>query len=134
RVINYVADKYGRDAVSQIITFGTMAAKAVVRDVARVQGKPYGLADRLSKMIPGTPGMTLSKALEQEEPLRDFLADDGNSDKESANEIMEMAFKLEGLTRNVGKHAGGVVIAPGKLTDFAPLHCDEAGDNLVTQY
>ncbi len=134
RVINYVADKYGRDAVSQIITFGTMAAKAVVRDVARVQGKPYGLADRLSKMIPGTPGMTLKAALEQEEPLREFLDDDGNSDKESANEIMEMAFKLEGLTRNVGKHAGGVVIAPGKLTDFAPLHCDENGDNLVTQY
>ena len=134
RVINYVADKYGRDAVSQIITFGTMAAKAVVRDVARVQGKPYGLADRLSKMIPGTPGMTLKAALEQEEPLREFLEDDGNSDKESANEIMEMAFKLEGLTRNVGKHAGGVVIAPGKLTDFAPLHCDENGDNLVTQY
>tara|TARA_R110001606_G_scaffold13274_3_gene57891 strand:+ start:1069 stop:4584 length:3516 start_codon:yes stop_codon:yes gene_type:complete len=134
RVINYVADKYGRDAVSQIITFGTMAAKAVVRDVARVQGKPYGLADRLSKMIPGIPGMTLSKALEQEETLRDFLEDDVNSDKESANEIMEMAFKLEGLTRNVGKHAGGVVIAPGKLTDFAPLHCDEEGNNLVTQY
>jgi DNA polymerase III subunit alpha len=134
RVINYVADKYGRDAVSQIITFGTMAAKAVVRDVARVQGKPYGMADRLSKMIPGTPGMTLSKALEQEETLRDFLEDDGNPDKEAVNEIMEMAFKLEGLTRNVGKHAGGVVIAPGKLTDFAPLHCDEHGENLVTQY
>ena len=134
RVIDYVADAYGRNAVSQIITFGTMAAKAVVRDVARVQGKPYGLADRLSKMIPGTPGMTLKAALEQEEPLREFLEDDGNSDKESANEIMEMAFKLEGLTRNVGKHAGGVVIAPGKLTDFAPLHCDENGDNLVTQY
>ena len=134
RVINYVADKYGRDAVSQIITFGTMAAKAVVRDVARVQGKPYGMADRLSKMIPGTPGMTLSKALEQEDNLREFLEDDGNPDKEAVNEIMEMAFKLEGLTRNVGKHAGGVVIAPGKLTDFAPLHCDEEGDNLVTQY
>lgn len=134
RVINYVADKYGRDAVSQIITFGTMAAKAVVRDVARVQGKPYGMADRLSKMIPGTPGMTLAKALEQEDNLREFLEDDGNPDKEAVNEIMEMAFKLEGLTRNVGKHAGGVVIAPGKLTDFAPLHCDEEGDNLVTQY
>ncbi len=134
RVINYVADKYGRDAVSQIITFGTMAAKAVVRDVARVQGKPYGMADRLSKMIPGTPGMTLAKALEQEDNLREFLEDDGNPDKEAVNEIMEMGFKLEGLTRNVGKHAGGVVIAPGKLTDFAPLHCDENGDNLVTQY
>ncbi|EKF75119.1 DNA polymerase III subunit alpha [Alcanivorax hongdengensis A-11-3] len=134
RVINYVADKYGRDAVSQIITFGTMAAKAVVRDVARVQGKPYGLADRLSKMIPGTPGMTLEKALEQEETLREFLSSDENSDRESANEIWEMARKLEGLTRNVGKHAGGVVIAPGKLTDFAPLYCEEDGTNLVTQY
>ena len=134
RVINYVADKYGRDAVSQIITFGTMAAKAVVRDVARVQGKPYGLADRLSKMIPGIPGMTLAKALEQEETLREFLESDENSDKDSANEIWEMARKLEGLTRNVGKHAGGVVIAPGKLTDFAPLYCEEDGTNLVTQY
>ncbi|MBZ2188389.1 DNA polymerase III subunit alpha [Alcanivorax sp. JB21] len=134
RVIAYVADKYGREAVGQIITFGTMAAKAVVRDVARVQGKPYGLADRLSKMIPPTPGMTLEKALEQEEVLRDFLEDSGNSDQESAKEIWEMALKLEGLTRNVGKHAGGVVIAPGRLTDFSPLHCDEHGENLVTQY
>ena len=73
-MIDYVADTYGREAVSQIITFGTMAAKAVVRDVARVQGKPYGLADKLSKMIPFEVGMTLAKALEQEEPLRDFLA------------------------------------------------------------
>ncbi|MDF1630132.1 MAG: DNA polymerase III subunit alpha [Alcanivoracaceae bacterium] len=133
RVIQYVADKYGREAVGQIITFGSMAAKAVVRDVARVQGKPYGLADRLSKMIPGTPGMTLEKALEEEEPLRDLLASSGN-DGDSVREIWEMALKLEGLTRNVGKHAGGVVIAPGKLTDFAPLHCDELGESLVTQY
>ena len=133
RVIQYVADKYGREAVGQIITFGSMAAKAVVRDVARVQGKPYGLADRLSKMIPGTPGMTLEKALEEEEPLRDLLASAGG-DGDSVREIWEMALKLEGLTRNVGKHAGGVVIAPGKLTDFAPLHCDELGESLVTQY
>ena len=134
RVISYVADKYGREAVGQIITFGTMAAKAVVRDVARVQGKPYGMADRLSKMIPGTPGMTLEKALEEEEVLRDFLADTLSQDHEAVNEIWEMAQKLEGLTRNVGKHAGGVVIAPGKLTDFSPLHCDEEGESLVTQY
>ena len=129
RVIDYVANHYGRDAVSQIITFGTMAAKGVVRDVARVQGKSYGLADRLSKMIPFEIGMTLSKAMEQEEPLRDFVAQD-----EEAAEIMEMAFKLEGITRNVGKHAGGVVIAPTKLTDFCPLYSDEMGNNLVTQY
>jgi DNA polymerase-3 subunit alpha len=129
RVIDYVADTYGREAVSQIITFGTMAAKAVVRDVARVQGKSYGLADKLSKMIPFEVGMTLDKALEQEEPLRDFLRDDSQ-----AQEIWDMAVQLEGITRNVGKHAGGVVIAPSKLTDFSPLYCDETGGGLVTQY
>ncbi len=129
RVIAYVADYYGRDAVSQIITFGTMAAKAVVRDVARVQGKSYGLADKLSKMIPPTPGMTLEQALEQEAVLREFLDGDGD-----AQEIWEMAIQLEGLTRNVGKHAGGVVIAPTRLTDFAPLYCDESGSGLVTQF
>ncbi|PBK05880.1 DNA polymerase III subunit alpha [Pseudomonas abyssi] len=129
RVIDYVADAYGRNAVSQIITFGTMAAKAVVRDVARVQGKSYGLADKLSKMIPFEVGMTLTKAYEQEEMLRDFLAND-----EEGQEIWDMALKLEGITRNVGKHAGGVVIAPTKLTDFAPLYCDESGGGLVTQF
>jgi len=129
RVIEYVAQTYGKDAVSQIITFGTMAAKAVVRDVARVQGKSFGLADKLSKLIPFEVGMTLSKAVEQEEALRNFIDDD-----EEVQEIMEMAFQLEGLTRNVGKHAGGVVIAPTKLTDFSPLYCDEDGAGLVTQY
>tara|TARA_R110001592_G_scaffold83616_1_gene247569 strand:- start:8290 stop:11805 length:3516 start_codon:yes stop_codon:yes gene_type:complete len=129
RVISYVADRYGRDAVSQIITFGTMAAKAVVRDVARVQGKAYGLADKLSKMIPPDIGMTLEKALAQEEVLKEFLDQD-----EEAQEIWGMALQLEGVTRNVGKHAGGVVIAPTKLTDFAPLYCDEAGEGLVTQF
>ena len=129
RVIAYVAERYGRDAVSQIITFGTMAAKAVVRDVARVQGKSYGLADKLSKMIPPDIGMTLAKAHEQEETLREFLEND-----EEAQEIWEMALQLEGITRNVGKHAGGVVIAPTALTDFAPLFCDETGAGLVTQY
>ncbi|MEH6389990.1 MAG: DNA polymerase III subunit alpha, partial [Pseudomonas profundi] len=129
RVIDYVARTYGRDAVSQIITFGTMAAKAVVRDVARVQGKPYGLADKLSKMIPFEVGITLAKAMEQESVLRDFVAEN-----EEVAEIMEMAFKLEGITRNVGKHAGGVVISPTVLTDFSPLYCDETGGNLVTQY
>ena len=129
RVIDYVADTYGREAVSQIITFGTMAAKAVVRDVARVQNKPYSLGDKLSKMIPFEVGMTLEKALEQEEVLRDFLAEDNQ-----ALEIWDMAVQLEGITRNVGKHAGGVVIAPSRLTDFSPLYCDEAGGGLVTQY
>ncbi len=129
RVIEYVANTYGREAVSQIITFGTMAAKAVVRDVARVQGKPYGLADRLSKMIPFEVGMTLGKAVEAEESLREFLAVD-----EEAAEIWAMALKLEGITRGTGKHAGGVVIAPTKLTDFSPISCDEEGAGLVTQF
>ncbi|MEO0442592.1 MAG: DNA polymerase III subunit alpha [Pseudomonadota bacterium] len=129
QVINYVAETYGRDAVSQIITFGTMAAKAVVRDVARVQGKSYGLADKLSKMIPMDVGITLQKAYDQEALLREFLAGDGD-----AQEIWDMSLHLEGVTRNVGKHAGGVVIAPTKLTDFSPLFCDETGKGLVTQY
>ncbi len=129
RVISYVADNYGRNAVSQIVTFGTMAAKAVVRDVARVQGKSYGLADKLSKLIPGDPGMTLQKALDSEEALTEFL----NGDEE-AQEIWEMAKKLEGITRQTGKHAGGVVIAPTKLTDFSPTLCDEDGSGLVTQF
>ncbi|UTW08750.1 DNA polymerase III subunit alpha [Pseudomonas benzenivorans] len=129
RVIDYVAEKYGRNAVSQIITFGSMAAKAVVRDVARAQGKSYGLADRLSKMIPFEVGMTLEKAYEQEEALRDFLKVD-----EEAAEIWEMSLKLEGITRGTGKHAGGVVIAPTKLTDFSPIACDEEGGGLVTQF
>lgn len=129
QVIDYVAQTYGRDAVSQIITFGTMAAKAVVRDVARVQGKPFGLADRLSKLIPFEVGMTLNKAWEQEDALREFV-----EGSEEAQEIMEMAYKLEGVTRNVGKHAGGVVISPTKLTDFSATYCDAEGQGLVTQF
>ena len=129
RVIQHVSERYGRNAVSQIITFGTMAAKAVVRDVARVQGKAYGLADKLSKLIPFDPGITLKKALEDEPLLREFIAQ-----SEEADEIMEMAFKLEGITRNVGKHAGGVVIAPTKISDFAPIYCDESGATLITQF
>ena len=128
-VIEYVAQTYGRQAVSQIITFGTMAAKAVVRDVARVQGKPYGLADRMSKLIPFEVGMTLSKALEQEEQLIQLLEEDS-----SAQEIWDMAVQLEGVTRNAGKHAGGVVISPSKLTDFSAIYCDEDGGSVVTQY
>ncbi len=131
RVIAHVAEIYGQEAVSQIITFGTMAAKAVVRDVARVQGKPYSLGDKLSRFIPGVPGMTLDRALAEQPELREFV----NNDDE-AGEILEMARKLEGLARNVGKHAGGVVIAPGKLTDFTPLYRDHdrTGASLLTQY
>ena len=129
RVIAYVAEQYGRDAVSQIVTFGTMAAKAVVRDVARVQGKSYGLADKLSKLIPFEVGMTLGKAIEQEDELKEFLEQD-----EEAGEIWSMALQLEGVSRNCGKHAGGVVIAPTVITDFAPIYCDESGAGVVTQF
>ena len=129
RVIGYVAEQYGRDAVSQIVTFGTMAAKAVVRDVARVQGKSYGLADKLSKLIPFEVGMTLGKAIEQEDELKEFLEQD-----EEAGEIWSMALQLEGVSRNCGKHAGGVVIAPTVITDFAPIYCDESGAGVVTQF
>ncbi len=129
KVIAYVADNYGREAVSQIVTFGTMAARAVVRDVARAQGKSFGLADKLSKLIPGDPGMTLEKALDSEPLLKEFLNDD-----EEAAEIWEMAVKLEGIARQTGKHAGGVVIAPTKLTDFSPTACEPDGTGLVTQF
>nr|WP_298968937.1 DNA polymerase III subunit alpha [uncultured Halomonas sp.] len=129
KVIEYVAERYGRNAVSQIVTFGTMAAKAVVRDVARAQGRPYSLGDKLSKLIPFEVGMTLAKAIEQEPALKEFIGND-----EEAEEIWEMALKLEGTTRGTGKHAGGVVIAPTKLTDFSPLLCDEDGAGLVVQF
>jgi DNA polymerase-3 subunit alpha len=129
RVIDYVAEHYGRDAVSQIITYGSMAAKAVVRDVGRVQGRSYGFVDRIAKLIPFDIGMTLTKAMEEEEQLKALFDDDVE-----VRELLEMALRLEGLTRNVGKHAGGVVIAPSKLTDFVPVYCDEAGANLVTQF
>ena len=129
RVIQHVTERYGREAVSQIITFGTMAAKAVVRDVARVQGKPYGLADKLAKMIPFDPGITLKKALEEEPLLKEFI----DSSME-AQEIMQMAERLEGFVRNIGRHAGGVVIAPTKLTDYVPVCRDRTGGALMTQY
>ena len=129
RVIDYVAETYGRRQVSQIITYGSMAAKAVVRDVGRVMGHPYGFVDRISKMIPFEVGMTLTKAMEQEEELANTYRDD-----EEVHDLIDMALKLEGLTRNAGKHAGGVVIAPSDLTDFSPLYCEEGGGNLVTQF
>ena len=128
-VIAHVAERYGHESVSQIVTFGTMAAKAVVRDVARVQGKPYGLADKLSKLIPFEVGMTLERAVAEAPELRDFIADN-----EEVGEIMDMAYKLEGIVRNVGKHAGGVVIAPSKLTDFVPLYVDDASAGVVSQF
>ena len=128
-VIEHVAELYGRQAVSQIITFGTMAAKAVVRDVGRVLGHSYGFNDRISKLIPPTPGMTLEKAFEEEPRLPELYNQD-----EDVKELIDMARILEGVTRNAGKHAGGVVIAPTQITDFAPLYCDDEGKNPVTQF
>ncbi len=128
-VIDHVAELYGRDAVSQIITFGTMAAKAVIRDVGRVLGHPYGFVDRISKLVPPTPGMTLAKAFEEEPKLPELYAQDSD-----VKDLIDMCRILEGTTRNAGKHAGGVVISPTTITDFAPLYCDEEGKNPVTQF
>ena len=129
RVIEYVSGRYGASAVAQIITFGTMAAKAVVRDVGRVLGMPYGFVDAVAKLIPFEIGMTLSKALVQEQAL----ADRYQSEPELQG-LIDLALKLEGLTRNAGKHAGGVVIAPSQLIDFTALYCVEPGDAPVTQF
>ncbi|NVK24320.1 MAG: DNA polymerase III subunit alpha [Gammaproteobacteria bacterium] len=128
-VIDHVAELYGRDAVSQIITFGTLAAKAVVLGVGRVLGHPYGFVDRISKLIPSVPGTDLKKAFEMEPQLTEVYEAD-----EDVKELIDMARKLEGTTSNAGKHAGGVVIAPTKITDFAPLYCDDEGKNPVTQF
>ncbi|MCC5812368.1 MAG: DNA polymerase III subunit alpha [Ectothiorhodospiraceae bacterium] len=129
RVIDYVARKYGREKVSQIATHGTMAARAVVRDVGRVLGHPYGMVDRIAKLIPFEIGMTLDKALEQEPELKEQYDND-----EEISTLLDLAMKLEGVARNVGKHAGGVVISPSDLTDFSPLYCEPGGASLATQY
>ncbi|NBI12920.1 DNA polymerase III subunit alpha [[Haemophilus] felis] len=129
RVIEHVAETYGRGAVSQIITFGTMAAKAVIRDVGRVLGHPYGFVDRISKMIPPDPGMTLAKAFDAEPQLQQAYDSD-----EEVKALIDMARKLEGVTRNAGKHAGGVVISPTLITDFSPLYCDSEGKHPVTHF
>jgi len=129
RVIDYVAQKYGRKSVSQIITYGTMAARAVVRDVGRVLGHGYGFVDKIAKLIPFEIGMTLDRALEVEEALADRYKND-----DEIQNLIDLARKLEGVTRNVGKHAGGVVISPSLLTDFTPLYCEPDGTNLVTQF
>ncbi len=128
-VIDHVAMLYGRDAVSQIITFGTMAAKAVIRDVGRVLGHPYGFVDRISKLIPGDPGMTLAKAFDEEARLPELYDAD-----EEVRDLIDMCRILEGCTRNAGKHAGGVVISPTTITDFAALYCDDEGKFPVTQF
>ena len=129
RVIEYVAERYGRDKVSQIITYGSMAAKAVVRDVGRVLGHPYGFVDRIAKLIPFEIGITLDKALDQEPAFSDLYDAD-----EDVRTLVDLARSLEGLARNAGKHAGGVVIAPSQLTDFTPLYCEQGGGALVSQF
>jgi DNA polymerase-3 subunit alpha len=129
RVIDYVAKKYGRERVSQIITYGTLAAKAVIRDVGRVLGHNYGYVDKIAKLIPFEIGITLDKALSQEEELKRLYETDGE-----VRELIDLARSLEGLARNAGTHAGGVVIAPSVLTDFTPLYCEEGSNTPVTQF
>ena len=140
-VIDYVAQKYGRDRVSQIITYGSMAAKAVLRDSGRVLSMPYGQVDRLAKLVPPRPlDLTLSDALgrsekskkETDRVVKEFC--EAYEQDEEARALIDLALKLENLTRNAGKHAGGVVIAPTALTDFAPLYCEAGGGGVVTQY
>ncbi len=144
RVIDYVKAKYGKEAVSQIVTFGTMAARAAIRDVGRVLDFPYGFCDGISKLIPNKPGQAVSL---QVPPLEKDKGDkmvyaleaepilaERESKEEDVRTLLELARKLEGLTRNVGMHAGGVLIAPGKLTDFCPLYQQPGSDSAVSQY
>jgi DNA polymerase-3 subunit alpha len=129
RVIDYVKQKYGIDAVSQIATFGTMAAKAVIRDVGRVLDLPFNFVDGIAKLIPLELGITLSDALEKEPQLAER-----RENEEEVRELLELALRLEGLTRNIGMHAGGVLISPGKISDFSPVYCQADGASLVSQY
>ncbi|MGK2952679.1 MAG: DNA polymerase III subunit alpha [Thiobacillus sp.] len=129
RVIQYVKDKYGHAAVSQIATFGTMAAKAVLRDVGRVLDLPYLFVDKFVKLVPNELGISLAEAREKEPQI-----DERARDEEELAELLPLAEKLEGITRNVGMHAGGVLIAPGKLTDFCPLYRAEGSESMVSQF
>ncbi|MGQ0619422.1 MAG: DNA polymerase III subunit alpha [Panacagrimonas sp.] len=129
RVIEYVSRTYGRERVGQIITYSTMAARGVVRDVCRITGHAYGFGDRIAKLIPGTPGATLADAVEEVPELKKAYADE-----EDTRAVLDLALELEGLTRGVGVHAGGVVIAPQPLTDYTPLMCEPGGEGLRTQF
>jgi DNA polymerase-3 subunit alpha len=129
RVIDYVKHKYGLDAVSQIATFGTMAAKAVIRDVGRVLDLPFNFVSGIANLIPKELGITLKDALEQEPQLKER-----QEKEEEVRELLELALRLEGLTRNIGMHAGGVLISPGKITDFSPMYCQQGSDSVVSQY
>ncbi len=126
RVIEYVAERYGRDQVSQIITFGSMAARAVVRDVGRALGMPYGYVDRIAKLIPFELGITLDKALAEDDELKTLY-----ETEDEVRTLIDLARQLEGLARNAGTHAGGVVIAPKRLTEFMPLYCEPDGSSLT---
>jgi len=129
RVIDYVAERYGRDRVSQIITYGKMAAKAVVRDCGRVLGYNYGMVDSIARLIPNSPDMTLEGALEKEPQLARRYREE-----EDTRAIFDLARTLEGLRRNAGKHAGGLVIAPQPLIEFAPLYTEADGHSVMTQF
>ena len=145
RVIDYVKQKYGREAVSQIATFGTMAAKAALRDVGRVLGMGYGHVDSIAKLIPAPPGktVTLAKVPEGHNPDKDptiyarkeapELEERESADEEVA-ELLSLATRVEGIVRNVGMHAGGVLIAPGRITDFCPQYQQPGSDSAVSQY
>ena len=144
RVIDYVKDKYGKEAVSQIVTFGTMAARAAIRDVGRVLDYPYGFCDSISKLIPNKQGQAVSLQLppadrdKNDKMVYALEAEPILAERESKEEdvrtLLELARKLEGLTRNVGMHAGGVLIAPGKLTDFCPLYQQPGSESAVSQF
>ncbi len=129
RVIDYVKQKYGREAVSQIATFGTMAAKAVIKDVGRVLDLPFNFVDGIAKLIPNELGISLTEAMEKESQFKER-----QEKEEEVRELLELALRLEGLTRNIGMHAGGVLISPGKITDFSPMYCQAGSDSVVSQY
>ena len=129
RVIDYVNQKYGDEKVSQIITYGTLSARAVVRDVGRILGYPYGMVDRVAKMIPFEIGITLNDALKKSNELAEKYEED-----DDIQAIVDLSMKLEGLVRNAGTHAGGVVIAPSNLSDFMPLFKVDDDEGTVTQF
>ncbi len=142
RVIEYVRGKFGADSVSQIVTFGTLAAKAVVRDVGRVLDLGYNFCDQLAKLVPFQPGRTVTLRRRTGEPESNVIyarevepqINEREKNEEEVRELLALAEQLEGLTRNVGMHAGGVLIAPGKLTDFCPLYAAEGSESVVSQF
>ena len=142
RVIDYVKDKYGREAVSQIATFGTMAAKAALRDIGRVLGMGYGHVDSIAKLIPAPPGKTVTLARVPDEPDASIIyarkeapeLEQREAAEEEVAGLLELAMRVEGIVRNIGMHAGGVLIAPGKITDFCPLYQQPGSDSAVSQF